>query len=287
MIRRLVVGLVLANILFFAYMQWGSKLGGDGKAQPLAALNPDKIKLLNTPVPEPVQPAPPAVTPAASTVTAAPAPVAAPVIAPAPAPATAITAAPVPVATPQTAAPAATAMPKSVSAPTSAPSPAPRAAETGCLEWGEFSGTDLARAEKALAGLKLGDHLGQRTVEYNHGYLVYIAPFKTQAGHTRKIRELKAAGVDDYFVIKESGKLKNAISLGVFKTEEAARHYRSELGKKGLKSVQVGPREAKLKFTVFTFKRVDAATATQLDAWQKDYPGSELKTLTCGAANGK
>lgn len=282
MIRWLVAGLVLVNILFFAYMQWGSKLVGDGRVPPLAALNPDKIKLLNNPVPVP--PIQSAV--AASAVPAVPAAVATPVLAPAPQP----------VPAPQPAAPAvpvvaAVSTPAPPSAPASvhapAPTSAPRAAETRCLEWGEFSGTDLARAEKALAELKLGEHQGQRTVEYNRGYLVYLAPFKTQAAHTRKIHELKAAGVSDYFVIKESGRLKNAISLGVFKTEEAARHYRSELDKKGLKSVQVGPREAKLKFTVFTFKRVDAATATQLGAWQKDYPGSELKTLPCSAANGK
>lgn len=261
MIRRLVVGLVLVNIFFFALMHWGGKLGGDGKAPPLAALNADKIKMLNVP-----EAGPSALPTAASAVPAASAPA---VLVPIPQ-----AVAPV-VATPPT--------------PAAAPSPAHgrHAAETSCLEWSEFSGTDLARAEKALAGLNLGDKLGQRTVEYNRGYLVYLSPFKTPAGRNKKIRELKAAGISDYFVIKESGKLKNAISVGVFKTEEAARHYQAELSRKGLQSVQVGSREAQLKFIVFTFRQVDAATVSQLGAWQKDYPGSEVKTLPCSAANGK
>lgn len=261
MIRWLVVGLVLVNIVFFTLMHWGGKLVGEGKAPPLAALNADKIKMLNVP-----EVAPPAAPAASSAVP--------PVSAPA-----------VQVAVPQPAAPVVAAAP----APPVAPSPAPgrHAPETSCLEWSEFSGTDLARAEKALTGLGLGDKLGQRTVEYNRGYLVYLSPFKTPAGRNKKIRELKAAGISDYFVIKESGKLKNAISVGVFKTEEAARHYQAELSRQGLQSVQVGSREAQLKFIVFTFRQVDAATVRQLGAWQKDYPGSELKTLPCSAANGK
>ncbi|HEY6093970.1 MAG TPA: SPOR domain-containing protein [Gallionellaceae bacterium] len=261
MIRRLVVGLVLVNIIFFALMQWGGKLAGEGKAPQQAALNADKIKLLNSP--EAVPPVPPAV---ASVVPAVPAPATA-------------------VPLPPPAAPVVAAAPTPAPAPPAAP--VRHAAEISCMEWSEFSGTDLARAEKALAGLKLGDKLGQRTVEYNRGYLVYLSPFKTLAGRNKKVRELKAAGISDYFVIKESGALKNAISVGVFKTEEAARHYQAELGKKGLKSVQVASREAQLKFIVFTFRQVDAATANQLGVWQKDYPGSELKTLPCGAANGK
>lgn len=278
MIRWLVVLLVLANIVFFAVMQWGGKQGGAAsQSQAEAALNPDKIRLLNTPlaaVPAVEQSSAPV---AASAVTAVPAQAAAPepaatVAHPAPA-----------VVAPPAMLPAAPTPVHAAPAPASAPVSATRV-EAVCLEWGEFSGTDLARADKALAALKLGDKLGQRTVEYNRGYLVYLAPFKTPAGRAKKVRELKDAGVSDYFVIKESGKLKNAISLGVFKTEEAAKHYRVELGKKGLKSVQIGPREAKLKFTVFTFKRVDTATATQLGAWQKDYPGSELKSLACQPA---
>ena len=244
--RWLVVFLLLANVAFFALMQWGGKLGSDSTAaQPLAALNPEKMKLLGAPA------APP---PAASAVPAA----AVSPVAPA-----------VPVVPPVAA----------VSPPLAAP--AARVAEKSCLEWGEFSGTDLARAEKALAQLKLGDKLGQRMVEYTHGYWVYIPPLKTQAGKVKKIKQLKELGIDDYFVVQEAGRWMNAISLGVFKTEEAANHYLAELSKRGLKSGKVGERASKLKFTVFVLKQLDAPAVAQLTALQKDYAGSELKPLAC------
>jgi hypothetical protein len=233
--RRLVVVLLLVNIAFFALMRWG----GEGQsAQPLAALNPEKMKLLG----QPAQPLP-----AASAVAAVSAP-------------------PVPPVVPAL----------------SAAAPAPRTAEKSCLEWGEFSGFDLARAEKALAQMKLGDKLGQRAVEYTHGYWVYLPPFKTPAGKAKKIRQLKELGITDYFVVQEAGLWMNAISLGVFKTEEAANNYLAELNKRGLNIGKVGERASRLKFTVFVFRHMDAAGVAQLTALQRDYAGSEMKPVACG-----
>jgi SPOR domain len=238
--KRLVVLLLLLNAVFFAWMQWGGRLGStDQSVQPLAALNPEKIRLMGVP--------------AASVPVASVAPVA-PLVPPV-----------VP-----------------VSAPVSSPvAPAARVAEKSCMEWGEFSGADLARAEKALAQLKLGDRLAQRTVEYTHGYWVYIAPLKKHANRVKKIQQLKELGVEDYFVVQESGQWMNAISLGVFKTEEAAKNYQAELNRKGVKSAQVGERAIKLKFTVFVLRHLDDAGAAQIATWQHDYAGSELKTVAC------
>lgn len=243
MMRRLVVLLLLVNVLFFALMQWGGKLAGEDKnSQPLAALNPEKMKLAGAPAG--VQ-TPAVVLPAVPVVPAVP-PVPQPIVASAPLPA-----------------------------------PAAHAPEKSCLEWGEFSGSDLARAEKSLAQLKLGDRLTQRTIEYSHGYWVYIPPIKTHASRVKKIQQLKELGVEDYFVVQESGHWMNAISLGVFKTEEAARNLQAELNKKGVKSAKVGERVSKLKFTVFELKHMDAAGAAQVTAWQKEYAGSELKPVAC------
>ena len=99
--------LLLANIVFFAYMQLVA--GGNGEA--LLAhrqFYSDKIKLLNPKEAFTVTVLKPAV--------------------------------------------------KLENAPAAAKPPA-------CLEWGAFSGTDLARAQDALDKLQLGDRLSQRTSE--------------------------------------------------------------------------------------------------------------------------
>lgn len=250
-----IVGLLLlANLALFGWMRWGGVLTVDTDAvvaQP--ALHPDKIRLLDmqpasAPTPAPAS-APPGMALTLSPLP--PSPVAATPIAPA-------------ASTP--AAASAAAVPK----------------ETKCAEWGEFSGKDLARARQALAAMKLGDRLSQRSEEQNHGYWVYIPPMKKRAEVDRKIAQLKEHGVKDYFVVQEKGAWLNAISLGVFKTREAAQKYLATLRSDGVHSARLGERVSKLRFSVFVMKGLDAATAEKLNALQKGFPDSELKVSACG-----
>lgn len=150
-----------------------------------------------------------------------------------------------------------------------------------CAEWGEFSGTDLKRVEQALAAMKLGERLTQRFVEQDHGFWVYIPPLNNRVAVEKKIEQLKARGVEDYFVVQGDGKWQNAISLGVFKTEEAAKKYLAALQTKTVRSAKVGERASKLRFTVFMLKQLDAATTDKLEALHKDFPDSSLKLSAC------
>lgn len=251
MLKWIVGLLLLANLALFGWMRWGSALTVDADAGAVkAALNPDKVKLLE------MLPASSA-TPASSTT-----------------PGMTLTLSPV-------SAPVAT-------APPAVPTPAPGVAVnvppkvSNCAEWGEFSGGDLARAQQALAAFKLGDRLTQRGLEQDHGYWVYIPPLKKRAAVEKKIAQLKERGVKDYFVVQEKGRWLNAISLGVFKTEEGAQKYLATLKAKEVRSAKIGERKSKLKFTVFVMKGVDAGAADKLHALQKGFPGSELKVSACG-----
>jgi len=257
--------LLLLCLVFFAFMQLGGVLTGANKSgQPQGDLNAEKVKLLDMPASKPIQAS--AVAPVQLSV-AASAP-----LATSAAIATAVPAQPVaPVVVPE---------PKPVPAPLHKQEGKVVANKT-CMEWGEFSGTDLARAKQALAELKFADRLGQRTVEYSSGYWVYIPPLKSKAAVNRKIEEIKAKGIEDYFVIQDSRKWFNAISLGVFKTEEAANSFQASLKKKGLRTMRVGERKSKLKFIIFVIKRIDAAEGARLALLQKDFANSELKTIVC------
>jgi hypothetical protein len=154
-------------------------------------------------------------------------------------------------------------------------------AAASCMEWSDFSGTDLKRANDALAGLNLGEKLAQRTIEYNIGYWVYIPPLKNKVAINQKIAQLKARGVEEYFVVAESGEFQRAISLGVFKSEEAAQKFLESLASKDIRSAKIGERASKLKATVFVLSGLDVQTIEQLNALQKDFPASELKKIDC------
>ncbi|TNC97985.1 MAG: sporulation domain protein [Gallionellaceae bacterium] len=150
-----------------------------------------------------------------------------------------------------------------------------------CLEWGEFSGRGLADAQAGLAALKLGEKLSQHIVEHAGGFWVYIPPLKNHAEVQKKIDQLKKRGVEDNFVVQEEGPWLNTISLGVFRTEDAAQKFHESLREKGVRSAKVGERMSKLKFTVFALKDVDAATTEKIKALQKGFPDSELKSADC------
>lgn len=152
---------------------------------------------------------------------------------------------------------------------------------TVCLEWGDFSGDDLLRATKDLADLQLGNKLSQREVERSLGYWVYVPPLRDKVALNQKIAQLKARGIKEYFVVQDPGQWLNAISLGVFKTQEAAQKYTDELRKQDVRTTKIGERNSKFKLTVFTLSGVDETTRLKLIDLQKNFPASELSNIVC------
>ena len=151
-----------------------------------------------------------------------------------------------------------------------------------CLEWGDFSGADLTRATAALSALQLGDKLSQYQVEHAIGYWVYIPPLKNKAAVTQKIAQIKARGVEEYFIVSDAGPWLNAISLGVFKTQEAAQNFLDDLRQaKDIRSAQIGERASKFKTTVFVLNGPDAAAMAELTRIQQGFPGSTLQNVPC------
>lgn len=295
--------LLLLSIVLFLLMQWGGVLTGAAKnGQMLAELNPEKIILLDKPasavpaaqsavaasataaVSTPVMLAPIVAGASASFAASAPLPASVPATVPGPAKA-ASSAPPAASAILPSPAPAKVAVSThpAVSAPATVRMPAAvaKAAAKTCMEWGEFSGADLTRTTKSLSAMNLGERLVRRTVEYSSGYWVYMPPLKNKAAVNRKVAQLKALGVEDYYVVQEPPKMVNVISLGVFKTREAAKNFLASLQKKGVHSATMGERKRKLKFVVFEIKHIDAEAAARLSKLQKEFPYSELKAVSC------
>lgn len=148
---------------------------------------------------------------------------------------------------------------------------------TVCLEWGAFVGAEASRAEQALAPLALGAKLTQRRQEEASGYWVYIPPLDSRQAAARKAGELKRLGVDDYFVIPDDPKWRNAVSLGVFKTEDAAKARLAALRDKGVRSAVVGARETQTGKTYFRVNDASPALVAKLKDLGRDFPGAEVR----------
>jgi hypothetical protein len=170
-------------------------------------------------------------------------------------------------------------LPPVSAAPKPAPSPpvsAPAAA-AACLEWGSFTVADVARAEQALESLALGARLAQRRSEEQAGWWVFIPPQDNRQSALRKAAELKQLGVEDYFVVQEDGTYRWALSLGVFRTEEAAQARLAALRAQGVRTARVGAREAVVPKVWLQVKGVDAPLHLRLREIARQVEGSELK----------
>jgi sporulation related protein len=154
-------------------------------------------------------------------------------------------------------------------------------ARSACLEWGPFAIGELKAALTAAEGLQPGISLSQREVQTVVGYWVYIPPLETRSEVDRKIAELRSLGVQEYYAVESQGAMRNAISLGIFKTEEAANAYLERLRERGVRSARAGSREHRVTQTVLVVHEPDVALTAKLAELRLQFPGTELKALQC------
>ena len=153
----------------------------------------------------------------------------------------------------------------------------PKVTLAACLELGAFGLGDAARVQQALEPLGLGSRLSQRRAEDVASYWVFMPPQRNRQAANQKAAELRKLGVEDFFIVQEDPNFRFAISLGVFKTEEAARARLAELRTKGVRTARVGPRETSVQKIYFAVREVPDALASRLNDLRQSFAGSELK----------
>ena len=154
-----------------------------------------------------------------------------------------------------------------------------------CIEWGTFPAQEAEKAAEALAALNLGNRLVTRTVEETAGWWVSMPPQGNKANADKKVDEMKRLGITDFFIVQDEGPNKFAISLGVFRTEDAARSYLATVAAKGVKTARADQRETKVQKTIFRLNGLDEVATAKFDALKKDFPGHEAKD--CAADDAK
>lgn len=150
---------------------------------------------------------------------------------------------------------------------------------SGCLEWGSFTLADYPRAEKALEPLALGTRLGHRRTEETANYWVFIAPQGSRQAALKKAAELKALGVEDYFIVSDESDSRWALSLGIFRTPEAAQARLAALREQGVRNAIVGPRETVPKLWL-QVRGIDAALEAKLKEIAGEIDGTELRACS-------
>jgi len=157
-------------------------------------------------------------------------------------------------------------------------------ARAACLEWGSFPAQEADRAQAALGPLALGERLTSRKVEEAAQWWVFMPPQGNKANADKKTDELKKLGITDYFVVTDDGANKWAISLGVFRTEDAAKNYLGAVTAQGVKTARVGERETRVQKTMFQIREVDDALRARMAEIRKDFAGIDLHDCPGDAA---
>ena len=157
------------------------------------------------------------------------------------------------------------------------------ASPAACMEWGAFAGATVARADAAMAELALPESQVKRVVVEASGYWVYIPPLKSRNEAERTGRALKELGVTDYSVVQEQTSWRNAISLGIFRSDEAAKALLASLEKKGVAGAVAEKRENFLRQVVFYVREPSEATVAKLASIRTTLPASEVRAVPCPA----
>ncbi len=173
--------------------------------------------------------------------------------------------------------PASTAAAGAPAAPTASAPATSTATPLVCMEWGAVDPADAARAAQALAPLGLGSRLSQRTEAGGQSWWVFIPPQPSLQTAQKKAAELKALGVDDYFIVQDQGPERWAISLGVFRSEAAAQTRLEALRAKKVHSAEAGQRASRGERLWYVVSEVDAALRAKLQQIAQGFPGSELR----------
>lgn len=111
-----------------------------------------------------------------------------------------------------------------------------------CLVWPRLPVVDAERLGRLLAERFPAYRVRQQEIAgEGSGWWVYIPPLPDKPAADRKMAELRALGVADFFSIPE-GPLRFAISLGVFSSEKAAQDHLAALKAKGVRSAKAASR---------------------------------------------
>lgn len=154
------------------------------------------------------------------------------------------------------------------------------AGNAACTEIGNFDAAEAKRFETRLAALAIKGKVKRRPIPDSLRHVVYIPPQASRAAAEKKAAELKNLGVDDFFIIQEPTPLQWGISLGVFKTEEAARKHLADLNKKGVRSARISDRGSSTGKVAFQLSAINADTLAGLKKIKADFPRQEIRNCT-------
>ena len=135
-----------------------------------------------------------------------------------------------------------------------------------CAIWLNMEADRLAQIQGYLRGLGVPDAAYDILVDTRLGWWVYLPPVADATALSVVMEDARAKGIKDMSPVR-TGKLANALSLGVFPDLESARLHAASMEKKGLQGVQFAPRPEAGAARLTTVKAVPALQSALRAPW--------------------
>ena len=136
-----------------------------------------------------------------------------------------------------------------------------------CFEIGNFTLADAKNFEERLKHLSIGERVTRQELSESASNMVYLPSQGNKDAADKKAAAIKKMGVSDAYVIQDGSALKWGVSLGVFKTMEAAKTHVANLAKKGIKDAKIAPRQVsatKMFYQLFEISKEEKKLVDQI-----------------------
>ncbi len=150
-----------------------------------------------------------------------------------------------------------------------------------CAEWGPFNDAELTQARALLEPLALGKTVSTRKVEITAEHWVYIPPKANKAAAERALAELGRLNVSDAAIVSEAGQWQWSISLGVFRSRNAADSRFEEVRNKGVKTAVYRQRQQTVAGASIVLREPPQSVMQKLEEFKVRIPSSNVASGAC------
>ncbi|SDK38636.1 hypothetical protein SAMN05192566_1165 [Methylophilus rhizosphaerae] len=163
------------------------------------------------------------------------------------------------------------------------PAESHKAEPVACYEWSSFTMARVNEAVNLAQQLNIKVQVNQVVVgqQENVRYWIYKPPLASAEAAQSKAEELRKLGVEDFFIVQDDPKWRNAISFGVFRDEKLADKLMEDLKAKGVRLLIKSARTGSQGQAVVKLQNVTAQQLASLQKSRAQFPDAVVKETPC------
>jgi len=153
----------------------------------------------------------------------------------------------------------------------------PPVVEPACIEIGHFTVPLAAVFEARIAQLSLPSPPQKRDIIEQVTHMVFLPPQNGQPGANRKIAQLRQLGLTDFYVIQDQSPRRWGISLGLFKSAEAAQAQLEAVTHAGVAGARLESYRATFNRAAYRLQGLEGKAILALEAIKAEFAGVEVR----------